>query len=171
MNINSSISALSYTPATLNKNLPTTAKSDVAVETATNQSKARLASAQQTAISSPTSAQGVPDEAYAIPAWQTGYYHDITYMTVLGTPANYVDPKSAGLAAGSPADNLEYGQLLRKHVHEVYEKNGLSDAGERYKALSVVKGLDERLHKEFTDSVNKDPRMMELMGKLGVSLV
>ncbi|MGA8136986.1 MAG: hypothetical protein WCA48_22945 [Pseudomonas gingeri] len=176
MNINSPISTYSYTPSTVNKNVQSQASKTSATDV-TNLADVSTAATQTSPATTTQDSkvksafvQDLPDEAYAIPAWRAGYYEDITSTLVTGLPGNYVNPKNSGFSAASQADNTEYGELLQKHVKETYEKNGLMNAGDRYKALSVNKDLDEHLHKEFTASVSSDPRMMELMSKLGVVL-
>lgn len=174
MNINTSISAYSYTTTSFDKksqsSVSNPAKLDADSVTAASTAAGSAANAAQDAKAKSTFVQDLPDEAYAIPAWRTGYYEDVSSTLIMGLPGNYAPAKSAGFAAGTSADNIEYGNLLQKHVKDTYEKNGLLDATDRYKALSLNKGLEEQIHKQFTASVSADPRMMELMGKLGVAL-
>ena len=170
MNINNSVSTCSYPTAPVIKGAQSQPSENAAVELTATATPAGKRINPQDSKTISVFVQDLPDEAYAVPAWQAGYFRDITHEWLDGKSGDYVDPKNAGFALVSKVESHEYGDLLQKHVKEVYEKNGLMNAGDRYKALSVNKGLDQALHREFTDSISSDPRMMELINKLGLSL-
>lgn len=134
------------------------------------------AQSQKTAeTSKPAQATGateeLPVEAYALPYWMEGFGWNLSLDSVPGAPAGYIAPENRGFAAATSADLIEYSDLLSKHLNEVYERNGISDSNSRYKATMLVPGLNERLHREFNESISADSRMMSLLNKLGVELV
>lgn len=113
----------------------------------------------------------LPVQAYALPSWLNGFGWDLSLDSAPGTPAGYVAPENQGFAAATSAEMIEYSTLLNKHLNELYERNGITESNSRYKATLLVPGLNERLHREFNESISTDARMMGLMSKLGVGLV
>lgn len=186
MNVNGASSAYTYLPISSaaktsttkpaeNTDTPKALSSSLAKKDAVLISPSGLLAAQQpgeprSVDHASQTAEVVPDEAHAVPLWQAGFYHDITNEWALGTAGNYVDPKNAAYSAGSHTDQQEYAALLQTHVHDLYKNHGLSDAGERYKALKSVPGLNEKLQQEFSQSVKADSQMLSLMAKLGINV-
>ncbi|WP_152035084.1 hypothetical protein [Pseudomonas ovata] len=117
---------------------------------------------------STTPSQAAPVQAYALADWLKGYGRDLSNEVALGQAATYRDPANVGFDNASPEEQAEFAQLTQKHLHQLYEDNGLLEVGTRFKALACVPGLNERLHQAFNASVSSDSRMMALMGKAGI---
>ncbi|WP_295475676.1 hypothetical protein [uncultured Pseudomonas sp.] len=118
--------------------------------------------AETTPVAKRTS-EDLPLQAYALPTWTTGFYK------VLSGGAE-ADAYNARFDAASDTELAEYSERLQQHLQTLYANNGLSDLGERYKAITSVPGLNERLKTQFHESVQGDARLMELMNKVGTTL-
>jgi len=111
----------------------------------------------------------LPDEAYAIPSWQVGLHMGIHYISGPDGEMKLLSEDTKFLQAPI-SEQAEYSELLQKHIQNLYAKNGLSNASDRYHALKSVPGLNEKLRDEFKANLASDARMTALMEKLGASI-
>lgn len=136
-------------------------------DTVSLSSQSTSANALTEASSADTIPAGFDDSV--IPSWLGGYAHDLTNESFLGCPATYIAPENMKFSRLSSGEKIEYFSLLRNHINDLYEQNGLTDIKSKYTAFSS-EASNEKLHQDFISRIKGDPRMFELVSKLGISL-
>ncbi|SEI21777.1 hypothetical protein NLK61_25415 [Pseudomonas fuscovaginae UPB0736] len=103
----------------------------------------------------------------AMPDWLGGYAIQVDMelgpLRPGGLPENR---KFSNLSSG---ERNEYFTLLESHIHNLYERHGLTDS-ESINAALNSRSTNEKLHQEFLEGIRNDPRMSELVGRLGIAL-
>nr|WP_314489428.1 hypothetical protein [uncultured Pseudomonas sp.] len=109
-------------------------------------------------------------QASVIPSWQVDLLAGTRYICGPTGEVEIIEHNNQKYLQVSNSERAEYNELLQKHMQELYEKNGLSNAVERYNALKSVPGLNEKLRDELKNNLAADERMTALMQKLEVSM-
>ncbi|MGY2284374.1 hypothetical protein [Pseudomonas gingeri] len=105
----------------------------------------------------------------AMPAWWGEFAILIQLPSQRGTTELKALPENEKFSNLSSGESIEYFALLKAHMNNLYERNGLLDENAINKALNS-RSTNERLQREFYEGIRADPKMSELVDKLGISL-
>lgn len=107
-----------------------------------------------------------PLEMYQLPAWMAGSY--IEAPNTLGASANWLDERYPQVAAASSAERTEYSQLLQSTYQALLKDNGIQSVEDHYQAVILDRESSESLRLQMRERVAADPRLLELMNRLGL---
>ncbi|NWE69065.1 hypothetical protein HX857_10135 [Pseudomonas gingeri] len=105
----------------------------------------------------------------AMPAWWGEFAIRVIFPSERGSPELKALPENEKFSNLSSGESIEYFALLKAHMNNLYECNGLLDENAINKALNS-RSTNERLQREFYEGIRADPKMSELVDKLGISL-
>ncbi|KHL70294.1 hypothetical protein PT85_17060 [Pseudomonas flexibilis] len=103
---------------------------------------------------------------YQLPAWMAGSY--IEAPNTLGASANWLDERYPQVAAASSAERTEYSQLLQSTYQALLKDNGIQSVEDHYQAVILDRESSESLRLQMRERVAADPRLLELMNRLGL---
>ncbi|MBS1190814.1 MAG: hypothetical protein H6R10_2606 [Rhodocyclaceae bacterium] len=140
-------------------------------DAATMSDKVTISQAGRDRLSaSPATPSGeYPLEYYAMPQWLAGLF-PTELSGKLGARADDMYVKGGHLIGRYDAERYEYGKRLDSHLQAAMKKEGVDSLPEYHEAMTVDKAASERLRQQLRESLAGDPKMMELMGVLGMSL-
>ncbi|SDT09410.1 hypothetical protein NLK61_25725 [Pseudomonas fuscovaginae UPB0736] len=169
MNINSTLSN-TYNLSNLNKSKPQIQEKpnfsiETPAETNNNSDKISISAAG----ANMSDAMDPPIPVGAMPGW----WGEFAILLTLPSERGYQElrplsenEKFSNISSG---ERNEYFALLQSHMSDLYERNGLIDDDSKYAALNS-RSTNERLHQEFLEGIRNDPRMSELVSRLGIAL-
>lgn len=110
-----------------------------------------------------------PLEMYQVPSWQAEYMFEVPNK--LGVGGDWFERQYPQAGTVSMEERAEYAALVQKHYQSVLDENGIHGVEEHYRAAILDKDFSESLRQQMSERVMSDARMMELMSKLGKSVI
>ena len=115
-----------------------------------------------------TSSGDYPVEMYRMPNWMAG--SSIQVANTLGASGNWQAERYPQFAAASAAEHKEYAGLLHSTYQALLKDNGIQSVDDHYRALILDRASSESLRVQMQERVAANPRLLELMGKLGLGI-
>jgi hypothetical protein len=112
-------------------------------------------------------ADGYPLKMYSVPYWRAKYGFDISGGSRIGAPGDWFSKTYPQAASASTSEGVEYGNLVQGHYIAVLRANGIHSLEEHYRATILDQELSESLHQQMNERVRNDPRLLELLERIG----
>lgn len=129
--------------------------------------------AEQTTATAGDAEAGMLDQ-HQLADWDTIYGRAIP-LPSLGESASsrdaYIARAFPEWAAASDADRNEFGRLFAAHRADVFKENGIGTTVSYHDALVADKDYSEQIRQQLVERLKQDPRMVELLDKLGAPLI
>ncbi|WP_338522888.1 hypothetical protein NUH87_23570 [Pseudomonas batumici] len=106
-------------------------------------------------------------KAAMIPSW-LGTFYSRTPAT-FGSRGDYIEPENVKFLNLTSGERDEYFILLNSIEHDLYEQNNLTNPIDCYEAYCSPTA-NEAFHQDFINRIKDNPRMFELVKKLGILL-
>jgi|SRR5690606_13142722 len=110
--------------------------------------------------------QVYPVEMYAIPSWYGEYLFEAPMD--LGGKGDWASVKYPQAAAMTESERDEYFGFITGHYQAVLADAHIDSLPEHYNALIVNRSSSEALRQQMSERVRNDPRLVELMTKMGI---
>ncbi len=110
-----------------------------------------------------------PLEMYQVPAWRAEYMFQVPGK--LGVGADWFADKYPQAASTSEAERSEYADLVQGHYHAVLEANGIQGIEAHYQATILDQNVSESLRLQMNERVQGDDRLLQLMARMGKSIL
>lgn len=109
-----------------------------------------------------------PVEMYQVPKWQADYMSALPNQ--LGSRGDWFAQAYPQAAAATMEERGEYSTRLHQHYQELLADNGIQGVEEHYRATILDKASSESLRQQMSERLSGDPRMVELMAKMGKTI-
>ena len=107
-----------------------------------------------------------PLEMYQLPTWMAGSY--IKVPATLGGGADWLAERYPQVAAASSGERGEYASLLQNTYQALLKDNGIQGVEDHYRAMILDGESSESLRLQMRERVAANPRLLELMSRLGL---
>lgn len=107
-----------------------------------------------------------PLEMYQLPAWMAG--SNIEAPNTLEASASWLEERHSQVAVASPAERAEYSKLLQSTYQTLLKDNGIQGVEDHYRAMILDRESSESLRLQMRERVAANPRLLELMNRLGL---
>lgn len=104
-------------------------------------------------------------ERYQIPDWRAKY--GFLVNTRIGASGNWFSEKYPQAASASVGERNEYSKLVEEHYQAALDANGVHGLEAHYRATILDQEFSESLHQQMNERVRSDPRLLELLVKMG----
>lgn len=124
-------------------------------------------SAYQDIINNPD--PDISTKQHAIPSWLGEHFIDMNFTLMTDEWRNRTG--NSGKLASAGADVVaEYTQLILQHYRTLQEENGIETPEQHYNQMIADPVRSEELRRQFNEILLSDPRTVELMQKIGITL-